>query len=472
MIRSAKPGSFIVGADLREFVVALDCAGHENRRHVQPRSAIVSATLGDAAGDSGRDRWPVPRRRCGVGRLVRPSPHGRRAESTIGFSGDQARALPWLGRDGSHIARCRAGSAVEMVTTGEPVDARTATLMGLATDRVPDQRLQEEAISLIRAERRSLAYLEDRRRWSQALAVNETEMTFLAATAGALIQQQTRGNYPAPTAVLEMMLESASLGIEAACMAEAEGMANLFGSPVNRARSMCFSSSIETRKTRAYSGATFSRFRCVDRRYRCRHHGPWYRCRKPEAKRPSFDHRCCSPDALHSGVEKLLEEAAYNKQMRGPDTERAVHFASLLSATSNLDDLASADLVVEAVIENLDIKRQIFARLEPQMRPDAVLASNTSTIPITQLAEGLTRPERHLRHPFFQSGQKNAAGGSNSGKAHQRSNRRHGSRLCQKRRQDAGRRERWARILGQSTFVAVSDRVSRTTARWRRAIGD
>ena len=59
------------------------------------------------------------------------------------------------------------------------------------------------------------------------------------------------------------------------------------------------------------------------------------------------------------------------------------------------------DLVIEAVVENADVKRQIFARLEPQLRPDAVLASNTSTIPITKLAADLARPDQFCGIHFF-----------------------------------------------------------------------
>ncbi len=57
--------------------------------------------------------------------------------------------------------------------------------------------------------------------------------------------------------------------------------------------------------------------------------------------------------------------------------------------------------MIEAVVENPEVKKQIFARLEPQLREDAILASNTSTIPITHLAEGLKRPEQFCGIHFF-----------------------------------------------------------------------
>ncbi len=60
-----------------------------------------------------------------------------------------------------------------------------------------------------------------------------------------------------------------------------------------------------------------------------------------------------------------------------------------------------ADLVIEAVVETMEVKRQIYRRLEPKLKPEAILASNTSTIPITKLAEHLEHPERFCGIHFF-----------------------------------------------------------------------
>ena len=60
-----------------------------------------------------------------------------------------------------------------------------------------------------------------------------------------------------------------------------------------------------------------------------------------------------------------------------------------------------ADLVIEAIFENADAKRALYRQLEPRMRPDAVLASNTSSIPLEELAGCLTRPERLVGLHFF-----------------------------------------------------------------------
>jgi len=60
-----------------------------------------------------------------------------------------------------------------------------------------------------------------------------------------------------------------------------------------------------------------------------------------------------------------------------------------------------ADLVIEAIFENADAKRELYRQLEPRMRPDAILASNTSSIPLEELAGSLSRPERLVGLHFF-----------------------------------------------------------------------
>ncbi|MCA9266830.1 MAG: multifunctional fatty acid oxidation complex subunit alpha, partial [Planctomycetales bacterium] len=78
-----------------------------------------------------------------------------------------------------------------------------------------------------------------------------------------------------------------------------------------------------------------------------------------------------------------------------------IQFAPLLRETPDLTGLADCHLVIEAIVENADVKKALYEKLEPLLPEDAVLASNTSTIPITKLAAGLARPERFAGIHFF-----------------------------------------------------------------------
>jgi 3-hydroxybutyryl-CoA dehydrogenase len=72
-----------------------------------------------------------------------------------------------------------------------------------------------------------------------------------------------------------------------------------------------------------------------------------------------------------------------------------------LTFTTNLADLADCDLVIEAIVEELEPKREVFAELDRLVAPDAILASNTSAIPIHSIAEATEHPERVLGMHFF-----------------------------------------------------------------------
>jgi 3-hydroxybutyryl-CoA dehydrogenase len=72
-----------------------------------------------------------------------------------------------------------------------------------------------------------------------------------------------------------------------------------------------------------------------------------------------------------------------------------------LALTTELEDLSDCDLVIEAVLEELDLKRNVFAELDRATRPDAVLATNTSALSVSEIAAATTRPERVVGMHFF-----------------------------------------------------------------------
>ena len=72
-----------------------------------------------------------------------------------------------------------------------------------------------------------------------------------------------------------------------------------------------------------------------------------------------------------------------------------------LSGTTAVADLAGADVVIEAIVENLDAKREMLAAVEAAVGPDALIASNTSSLCITEMAASMQRPERFLGLHFF-----------------------------------------------------------------------
>ena len=100
---------------------------------------------------------------------------------------------------------------------------------------------------------------------------------------------------------------------------------------------------------------------------------------------------------------KAYSEKLLAKQLeKGRTTQEKVdEFLGRITPTADYADLEGCDLVVEAVFESVDLKHSVFGELEPVVKPDALLGSNTSTLPITGLAEGVKRPEDFIGIHFF-----------------------------------------------------------------------
>jgi 3-hydroxybutyryl-CoA dehydrogenase len=108
------------------------------------------------------------------------------------------------------------------------------------------------------------------------------------------------------------------------------------------------------------------------------------------------------PERLENGARQIV--VAFDRAIeRGKCTVvRKDGALALLETTATRDQAASgADVVIEAVPENLELKQRIFADIEPQVRPDTILASNTSSLSITKIALPLRRRERLLGMHFF-----------------------------------------------------------------------
>ncbi|KWT59446.1 3-hydroxybutyryl-CoA dehydrogenase [Streptomyces albus subsp. albus] len=98
------------------------------------------------------------------------------------------------------------------------------------------------------------------------------------------------------------------------------------------------------------------------------------------------------------GIEKSYEKFVGKGKLTAEDAERAL---GRITTTTDLDAAADADIVVEAVFERIEVKREIFQSLDKLVKDEAVLASNTSAIPITKIAAATGRPERVVGTHFF-----------------------------------------------------------------------
>ena len=97
-------------------------------------------------------------------------------------------------------------------------------------------------------------------------------------------------------------------------------------------------------------------------------------------------------------IRRSYERAVSRGRLTQPDVERAM---ALLTPGLAIEDLASSDLIIEAVFENMAVKREVFRRLDAVAKPGAILASNTSRLDIDAIAAETTRPEAVIGLHFF-----------------------------------------------------------------------
>lgn len=406
IIRSAKPGMFVAGADLKEFITWLEAPKPEvvsvcrrgqqlYGRFARGNYVTVAAIDGMCVGGGAELSIWCDRR------VLTDTP-----QTAYGFPEVKLGLIPGWGGTARAPRIIGLSNAVELITGGENIDARTAAVMGLADDVVTSRNgnvadaLLAAAIRMIRSEQASQQFRRDRERWAAPIQISDTELGFLGATASGYIQQQTKGQYPAPLAALEVMLGAAGVDAESACQMEAEEFAKLFGTSVNRALLNVFFLRDRNKKDPGVAADVKPQRLNSAGIVGAGVMGQGIAAANVKRGIP-VTIMDADQQAMLRGVQGVLGEVAYNKQTKGPDAKRAIELAPLVNGTQSDIELCHSDIVIEAIVEAPEPKQRLYGRLEPLLRDDAILCSNTSTIPITKLAAGLEHPERFCGLHFF-----------------------------------------------------------------------
>jgi 3-hydroxybutyryl-CoA dehydrogenase len=104
---------------------------------------------------------------------------------------------------------------------------------------------------------------------------------------------------------------------------------------------------------------------------------------------------------LAKGLKRIQDSTAYAVKKEKMTTADRDALLARIKGTTNMMDLAQADLVVEAAIENLELKKSIFQVLDQITRPEVILASNTSSLAVTEMASMTRRPDKVIGLHFF-----------------------------------------------------------------------
>jgi 3-hydroxyacyl-CoA dehydrogenase/enoyl-CoA hydratase/3-hydroxybutyryl-CoA epimerase/enoyl-CoA isomerase len=293
-----------------------------------------------------------------------------------------------------------ADSAMDVIAAGKELDASEALKRGLLDAIVEPEKLHESALTTLRqAINGQLDWRAKRAPRLQPLKLSPIESAMSFATAKAMVKQQAGGHYPAPVTAIETIEAAAGLPRDEALALETRNFVPLAHTDAARALVGIFlndqyikgqakqlTRDVNPPRQAAVLGAGIMGGGIA---YQCAWRGI------PVLMKDIND------KALTLGMNeagKLLNKKLEQGKIDGLRLSEVV---STIHPTLDYTGFERVDAVVEAVVENPKVKRAVLAELESQVGADTVLASNTSTIPISLLAEALQRPEKFCGMHFF-----------------------------------------------------------------------
>ena len=400
MLQSGKPGMFIAGADLKEMGSAENDPA-QTRKIVERGLGIIArfealpyptaAAIDGACMGGGLE--------VALGFDYRLA--GSHPKTDVGFPEVKIGLYPGWGGTQRLTRLIGPALAVELICTGESVPAKKARDLGIVFDVVPSDRLQEEARRILDWSRQSEGWRQVRKRKQQPVCLSEEQQSFTFAVARAQVLAKTKGQLPAPLAALEAIAKGCNLPLADGLKIETDGFVPLVGSPISKNLIAIFFMTQRLQKDPGVADPSIQP-KNVERVgvlgagiMGSGIAGAHIRRGLPVLMLDSV------PGALEKGlaaITKVMKSRIDIGRMTPDDMLQAL---SILGTTNNLSLMADRDVVIEAVVENEAVKTQIYRDLKPLLRPDAILASNTSTISITRMAKSTAKPENFAGMHFF-----------------------------------------------------------------------
>jgi 3-hydroxyacyl-CoA dehydrogenase/enoyl-CoA hydratase/3-hydroxybutyryl-CoA epimerase/3-hydroxyacyl-CoA dehydrogenase/enoyl-CoA hydratase/3-hydroxybutyryl-CoA epimerase/enoyl-CoA isomerase len=400
VLRSGKPGMFIAGADLRELgsgtlttaqAQAMTCRGLDLLARLEALPYPTVAAIEGACMGGGLELALAF-----DFRLASAHP-----KTEIGLPEVKIGLIPGWGGTQRLTRVIGPALAAELICAGETVKADRARELGIVFDVVPSELLLEESLRLLDWARETESWREARRKKEQPVGLSEEQQSFMFAVARAQVLAKTKGQLPAPLAALDAIARGCNLPLDEGLKAETAAFTPQVGSPISRNLIAVFFMTQRLQKDPGVADASVQP-RPVERVgvlgagiMGAGIAGAHIRRGIPVVMLDSV------PQALEKGVAaniKVMQGRIAIGRMTADDLTAAL---GRLSTTCVLTAMADRDVVIEAVVENEDIKVKTYQELEPLLRPGATLASNTSTISITRMAKALARPENFAGMHFF-----------------------------------------------------------------------
>jgi 3-hydroxyacyl-CoA dehydrogenase/enoyl-CoA hydratase/3-hydroxybutyryl-CoA epimerase len=399
---SGKPDSFIAGADIEQFLEIASAAEAERASRMAQdlldrleklRVPVVAAIHGACLGGGLEVALACRYRVC-----------TEHPKTTLGLPEVQLGLIPGIGGTQRLPRRVGLQAALDMILTGRSIRPKRALQMGLVDEMVHPAILSE--IALDRARSLAGGTLQPSRRrgygaTSLLLEQNPVGRSVVFKKARESVMEKTHGHYPAPLAALAAFQAGYARGFEEGLREEARLFGEMAMTDVSRQLVFIFFASNSLKKDPGVDlpapppleihklGVLGAGFMGAGIASIAVQQDTLVRFKDTDTARIG--------KGLAS-IQGVLQERLTRRQIT---RQQFQDYLSLVGGTIDYSGFESVDLVIEAVFEDLALKHRVLQEVEPILDPAAVYASNTSTIPITHIAEAAEHPERVLGMHFF-----------------------------------------------------------------------
>ena len=402
VIISGKPEMFVAGADINEFVAAktADEATRLSRdgqklleRVARCRKPVVAAIHGICLG-GGLELILACHYRVA-------SDHPK---TVFGAPEVQLGLLPGAGGCNRLPRAVGLRAALQMILTGRSLPAAKAFKMGLVDELVPPailkdvagaaaRRLAEHPVKRRRGPRGLTAWLIDRSAPGQALVLSRARAATL---------RQTGGHYPAPLAALDAVRHGLANGMEQGLEYESELFGRMAVTDVSRRLVEIFFATAGLKKDPGVP-APAPQPRRVDRLgiVGAGFMGSGIAALAAAQAQVPVRLKDAELPRVGAGLKAAADIIGERVRRRRISRRDGARQTSLISGTADYSGFRTADLVIEAVFEDLAVKQAVVREVESVAGPDCVIASNTSTIPISRIAAASSRPSNVIGMHFF-----------------------------------------------------------------------
>lgn len=394
---SGKPGSFIAGADINMIndcdtaadAESLARKGQAMFDRIEQLKVPVVAAINGACLGGGLELAMA----CHV-RVATDS-----AKTQLGLPEVQLGLLPGSGGTQRLPQLVGVQQGITMMLTGKQLRAKQALKAGLVDEVVPDAILLDAAIkhALKAKPKAKKAQLKG---ISKVLEATAYGRNIIYKKAAEQAQKKSQGNYPAIDKIIESVRVGVEKGREAGLDKEARSFGELAMTPESYQLRQIFFATTEMKKETGADGVKPAEIHRVGVLGGGLMGGGIAYVTAAKAGLPAR-----IKDISHEGITHALHYSyeRLNKKVKRRHMRRAEMEHTMLSLSGTLDysGFERVDVVIEAVFEDLDLKQKMVADIEQHAKPETIFATNTSSLPITQIAAKAQRPENVIGLHYF-----------------------------------------------------------------------